>query len=309
MGVNAEAWQIYVTCLPYLSPAYFLRWCFTEPGTRWGWPANSFRNLLVSEPQCSAYKCRPLCYWFCMDAGYQHLGPHVSFFAHEVNVKWLSINYMPHLPIFRTALYPYLPHSLHDGCCWFLAFNLNSAVNFLCRKEVSIFQRAWFSVLHSHWASPPHSELPSTPTLSSCFSNLIFPLPRYMLLTAEDSLYVNCNFALHLNLAVEIVAEAKESTGCQFLHAFPSQSSLGFHHSHHRSLVAFVTLPWTHTSLFCREQQISALFSGAAASTPFFCLAKRKKKVTFPKKKKSIGQEYFLFLFALHCEFATLSIY
>lgn len=121
-----------------------------------------------------------------------------------------------------------------------------------------------------------------------------FPLPRYLLLTAQDSLHVNCGFTLHLNLAVEIVAEAKESTDCQFLHAFPSQSSLSYHHSHRRSLVAFVTLPWTHTNLFCREPQISALFPRAAASTPFFCLAKRKKKVTFQKKKKSIRQEYFL---------------
>lgn len=136
-----------------------------------------------------------------------------------------------------------------------------------------------------------------------------FPLPRYLLLTAQDSLHVNCGFTLHLNLAVEIVAEAKESTDCQFLHAFPSQSSLSYHHSHRRSLVAFVTLPWTHTNLFCREQQISALFPRAAASTPFFCLAKRKKKVTFQKKKKPIRQEYFLFLFALRGEFAILSIY
>lgn len=108
------------------------------------------------------------------------------------------------------------------------------------------------------------------------------------LLIAQDSLHVNCDFALHLNLAVEIVTEAKESTGCQFLHAFPSQSSLGYLHSQHRAPVAFVTLPWSHTSLFCREQQISALFPGAAASTPFFCLAKRKKKVTFQKGKKKI---------------------
>lgn len=78
-----------------LSGLFFEIGCFTEPGTHWGWPAKSSRNLPVLEPQCWAYKCRPLCRCFCMDAGYQHLGPHVSFFAHEVNVKWLSIKYMP----------------------------------------------------------------------------------------------------------------------------------------------------------------------------------------------------------------------
>lgn len=91
------------------SGLFFEIGCFTEPGTHWVWPANSSRNLPVLEPQCWAYKCRPLCRCFSMDAGYQHLGPHVSSFAHEVNVKWLSIKYMPPISNIPHCFVPIFP--------------------------------------------------------------------------------------------------------------------------------------------------------------------------------------------------------
>lgn len=92
--------------------------------------------------------------------------------------------------------------------------------------------------------------------------------------------------------------EAKESSGCQFLHAFPSQSSLGYP-IHTTGLLFPCHSPLDTHSLFCQEWQISALFPGAAESN-LFCLAKRKKKSNFSKKKKKKSHTTGVFFFPFY---------
>lgn len=128
-----------------------------------------------------------------------------------------------------------------------------------------------------------------------------------MLPAAQDAFPANSDFTLHLSLAVVIVTEAKEPSGCQFLHAFPPQSSLGrpihttgllfpLSQSPGHTQASFVNSSKYH---HCFPEQQSLIFS---------VLQKERKRVTFPKNKKinkSTWQKCFLFLFTLHCEFAT----
>lgn len=105
--------EIYVGCLLYLSSAWVLRHGLSPYGelTEHGWPMAPGICLCQSSSVGVTNACH-CAMVFCMDAGYQHLSPHMSFFAHEVNTKWLSIKYMPPPPISHTALYPHFPCSL-----------------------------------------------------------------------------------------------------------------------------------------------------------------------------------------------------
>lgn len=115
---------------------------------------------------------------------------------------------------------------------------------------------------------------------------------------------MNSDFTLHPSLAVERVPEAKESSGCQLLHAFPSQSSLG-RTIHTTGLLFPLSQSPGHTQAsFVKSSKYHHCFP-EHQSLIFSDLQREKKNVTFQKKKKSMLQECFLSLFILLCEFAT----